>query len=221
MICSKSYGTHTRKLADEIATLARRLATDTIPHDYKSTLLACRLVPLKKKDNGIRPIGVGECLRRIIGKTITGLLKEDIIHAVRTLQTCAGLESGIEAAPHAVRKSYEEEGSECQLLIDADNAFNKLSRKVSLENIKRLCPPMYTYLHNSYNTPTMLFLENGDHILSQEGVTQGDNAAMAMYALSTRPLIQTLSNETANDEVKQVWYADDSSAVGSLAGVRK
>jgi len=67
----------------------------------------------------------------------------------------------------------------------------------------------------------MLYLENGDHILSQEGVTQGDNAAMAMYALSTRPLIQALSNETAKDEVKQVWYADDSSAVGSLAGVKK
>ena len=48
-------------LADETATLAKRLATDTIPHDYISTLLACRLVPLKKKDNGIRPVGVGEC----------------------------------------------------------------------------------------------------------------------------------------------------------------
>ena len=91
--------------------------------------------------------------------------------------------------------------------------LQQTQQKVSLENIKRLYPPMYTYLHNSYNTPAMLCLENGDHILSQEGVTQGDNAAMAMYALSTRPLIQALSNETANDEVKQVWYADDSSAV--------
>ena len=104
-------------LADEIATLAKRLATDTIPHDYISTLLACRLVPLKKKGNGIRPVGVGECLRRIIGKTITGLLKEDIIHAVGTLYTCAGLESGIEAAIHAVRKSFEEDDSECLLLV--------------------------------------------------------------------------------------------------------
>jgi len=52
-------------------------------------------------------------------------------------------------------------------------------------------------------------------------MTQGDNAAMAMYTLPTRLLIQALSNETANDEVKQVWYADDSSAVGSLAGVKK
>ena len=119
MICSKSYDTHSKMLADEIATLAKRLATDIIPHDYISTLLACRLVPLKKKDNGIRPVGVGECLRRIIGKTITGLLKEDIIHAVGTLtlQTCAGLESGIEAAIYAVRKSFEEDNSECLLLF--------------------------------------------------------------------------------------------------------
>ena len=80
---------------------------------------------------------------------------------------------------------------------------------------------MYAYLHNSHNTPAMLYLENGNHILSQEGVTQGNNAAVAMYALSTRPLIQALSSGTANDEVKQVWYADDSSAVASLAGVKK
>jgi len=44
---------------------------------------------------------------------------------------------------------------------------------------------------------------------------------MAMYALSTRLLIQALSNETANDEVKQVSYADDSSAIRSLSGVKK
>ena len=207
-------------LADKIATLARLLVTETILHDHILSLLACRLVPLKKKDNGIRPVSVGECVRRIIGKTITGLLKEDIICAVGTLQTCAGLKLGIEAAIHAVRKSYEEDKSECLLVVDTDNAFKKLNRKVSLENIKTLCPSMYTYLHNSYNTPAMLYLENGNHILSQESVTQGDNAAMAMYALSTRPLIQALSSETANDEVKQVWYADDSYAVESLAGVK-
>ena len=32
--------------------------------------------------------------------------------------------------------------------------------------------------------------------------------------------LMKLSKETANDEVKQVWYTDDSSAVGSLAGVK-
>jgi len=67
----------------------------------------------------------------------------------------------------------------------------------------------------------MLYLENGNHILSQEGMTQGNNAAMAMYVLFTQQLIQALSSETANDEVKQVWYVEDSSALRSLAGMKK
>jgi len=66
----------------------------------------------------------------------------------------------------------------------------------------------------------MLYLENGAHIMSQEVVTQGDNAAMAMYAISTQPLIQALSNETANDKVKQVCFVDSSSAVRPLKGLK-
>jgi len=77
----------------------------------------------------------------------------------------AGLKSGIETATHAVKRRYKKEHSVCLLLVDADNAFNRLNRKASLENIKTLCLLMYTYLHSSYNTPrpTMLYLENGDH----------------------------------------------------------
>jgi len=56
---------------------------------------------------------------------------------------------GHRSSNHAVRKNIEEDSSECLLLVDADNAFNKLNRKVSLENIKRLCVPIYTNLHNS------------------------------------------------------------------------
>jgi len=44
MICSKSYGTHSKELADEIATIARRLVTHTIPRHYISTLLTCRII---------------------------------------------------------------------------------------------------------------------------------------------------------------------------------
>jgi len=42
MICSKSYVTHSQQLANDIATLARLLGTDTIAHVHISTLLACR-----------------------------------------------------------------------------------------------------------------------------------------------------------------------------------
>jgi len=44
---------------------------------------------------------------------------------------------------HAVRKTFEEDNSECLLLVDADNVFNKLNRKVSIENIKTVSPNVH------------------------------------------------------------------------------
>ena len=90
------------------------------------------------------------------------------------------------------------------LLVDATNAFNALNRQVALHNIRRLCPPIATILINSYRCPTELFVD-GDIILSQEGTTQGDPLAMAMYGLATIPLIRRLDGLCT-----QVWYADDS-----------
>ncbi len=134
------------------------------------------------------------------------------------IQTCAGLESGIEAAIHAVRQAFESEDCEAVLLIDAENAFNRLNRKVALHNIKQICPTMYGYLNNSYKSHSKLYLSDGSIILSREGTTQGDNAAMPMYALSTRPRIDSLGK--ANPTILQAWFADDGTATGKLKALR-
>ena len=60
----------------------------------------------------------------------------------------------------------------------------------------------------------MLFID-GDHILSQEGTTQGDPLAMAMYTVGTLPLICKL-----HGDVTQVWYADDAFAGGRTSDLR-
>ena len=46
---------------------------------------ACRMIPLKKNP-GLRPIGVGEVLRRIAGKAIMRISKNDVIRSVGPLQ---------------------------------------------------------------------------------------------------------------------------------------
>ena len=72
--------------------------------------------------------------------------------------------------------------------------------------------------------PAKMFIndqEKTDNIWSDEGTTQGDVTAMAMYAVGTRPLINTLQERTDASKCQQVWYADDSSAAGKLREIRK
>ena len=217
MLCSKAYGALADELADAVAVLTKRICTEDIPYDHVSSLFACRLVPLIKETDGVRPVGIGETLRRIMGKSIAKALRNDIQMAGGCLQTCTGIEAGIEAAIHAMAKTFSKEDCEAVILVDADNAFNKLNRKAALHNIERTCPGLYMFLKNSYKEPTKLYLPDGTHIMSEEGVTQGDNLAMAMYAVSTKTLISQLSDE----KITQIWYADDSSAAGKLEDLKK
>lgn len=76
--------------------------------------IACRLISLDKGDTkegkpGVRPIGVDEVLRRLIGKLIIGVIKEDIITTAEPLHTCSGVKAGIESAIHAMRKVSEDD----------------------------------------------------------------------------------------------------------------
>ena len=53
------------------------MASETVDPNSLEAYTTCRLIPLNKNP-GVRPIGVGQTLRRIIGKTLGWVLKEYI-----------------------------------------------------------------------------------------------------------------------------------------------
>ena len=214
MLGSKNFGNACNTLADEVANLARRLCTEAVDHSHLTTFLPNRLVPLKKDDSGVRPVGVGETIRRIIEKCISWTAKD--IHAAGLLQTCTGLESGVEAAFRTIDCTMQEDWCEAAIFVDAENAFNKMNRAVALYNVGRLCPPLHQYLANSYSSPSNLYLADGSVLQSKEGTTQGDNLAMPWYAVASRPMIMTLKETVGEENFKQVWFADDSAGAGTL-----
>ena len=94
MIGTKLFGNEGTDLADAIANMTKEFCTELI-HDPESieSLMTYRLIPLDKSP-GIRPIGIGEVLRRIMGKAVSSTLRNDIKLSAGPLQLCAGQEEG-------------------------------------------------------------------------------------------------------------------------------
>ena len=217
MLCSKSYSQDGKMLREEIFLMGFRLCSMHHCPGLLAPLTSCRLLALDKNP-GVRPIGVGEVLRRLLGKCIVHVFKDPIKEAAGNLQTCAGFEAGAEAAIHAMKELYEEENSEAVIMIDASNAFNSMNRAVALNNIQVLCPTIATYLINTYRQPSRLFVTGGGALKSSEGTTQGDPLAMPWFSINTRRLINVLAEQT---EVKQAWLADDATGCGSIVNLWK
>ena len=205
-----SFQNASADLCNSLASVARKLCTNYVDPRGIAPLTASRLIALDKCP-GVRPIGIGETSRRIIGKAILAVIKYDILEAAGSLQLCAGQEAGSEAAIHAMRSVFQDEQSEAVLLVDATNAFNSLNRQAALQNIHHLCPSLATVITNTYREDIQLFID-GETLLSCEGTTQGDPLAMAMYAIGILPLI----NQLQSTDAKQVWFADDATASGRL-----
>ena len=77
---------------------------------------------------------------------------------------------------------------------------------------------------NTYRKPANLHLAGAEEpILSQEGTTQGDVPALGIYSCATVPLVrsQVLQSEKNILNCREVWYADDSAAAGSVEHVKK
>ena len=55
---------------------------------------------------------------------------------------------GVESAIHAMRGFLDDDSSDGILLIDADNAFNRVNRAVALWNVQYTCPAMKHVLIN-------------------------------------------------------------------------
>ena len=218
ILISSKYKKEGKDMREQIAALARKLASSYIDPDTIESLACCRLIPLEKNP-GIRPIGIGEVLRRIMGKAVGWVLKEDLMQAAGPLQAAGGLQGGAEAAIHAMRTIFEADETEAVILVDASNAFNALNRQAALHNVQRTCPAFAPILINYYRQSSRLAVAGGIEMVSAEGSTQGDNLGGHFYNQGTIPLQDLLHSSSPG--VKQVWLADDATGAGTLTNLKK
>ena len=211
------YGSSSVQLCGSVAAVCRQLCNSLTPWDDVRALVAIRLIALDKCPS-IRPIGIGETLRRIIGKAVCLVTRLDAALVCGTDQLRAGLQSGIEGAIHAMNElfgvNYAQPSGWGVLMVVASNAFNCLNRSAMLLHACVLWPRCARFLFNTYRGWSALVLKGClEFVYSKEDVTQGDPLSIFMYAAGILPLVLSLKNPSW---WTQLWYADNASAAGIL-----
>jgi hypothetical protein len=213
-----------KDLQHSLAKLATRLQNELVPWPTIRALRAGRLIALDKQP-GVRPIGIGDTLYRLLAKSSLVVCKEEAKEVCGIDQLAAGLESGIEGAIHAMNDLWDQcnqEESFGYLLIDARNAFNEQNRTMMLWNTRHLCPMLALFAFNVYKHHSILHIRSldgdpGAVLHSREGVTQGDPLSMVLYGVGMLPLIKQLKE--LYPTLYQPWYADDAAAVGQFEDI--
>ena len=129
---------------------------EVVPYLCGASLLACQ-----KKGGGLRPIAVGEVLRRLSSKCLSRAVQRDAFRSLTPLQVGVGVKTGCEAIVHSVTRTLEDpniQPEECwTLLLDFSNAFNSIPHGRMFEEVRARLPSIAAWMESCYGAQPILY----------------------------------------------------------------
>ena len=132
ILLSKKFKTEVKELRKQPAAIARTLALTIVDLKSIKALTNCRLIPFNK-NSSVRPIGIGKVFRKFIGKAINWILKDNTAVS-RTVPNSEWFESWNRCCNHSMQFFFKDSSTEAVILVDLNNAFSNINRKVALHN---------------------------------------------------------------------------------------
>jgi hypothetical protein len=161
---------------EQLAAAANTLARGDAPPELAPYLAGASLFALEKKGGGLRPIAVGEILRRLVGKALCKEVQESAKTYFFPHQVGVACSQGTECAVHTVNQWVARNAATANrvvLKLDFANAFNTVDRAAALVELRAHFPQLARWAQWLYAQHSHLVF--GTRLLtSATGVQQGD-----------------------------------------------
>ena len=195
---SKSNGSAGLNFLKPLTKLINLIGDGKIPEPLRPLIFGAKLIPLIKIDGGLRPIAIGNTLRRIASKCTGSKALAERQNFFGNVQAGCGTKRGAEIAAHSFRNLIGRDNNpKCTVLLKLDfkNAFNSFNRETRLNHVFfSNLPEWYNYTHCAYSKPTYLFY-GGSVTMSEDGTHQGDPEAPPVFAEPIQTLVKQLESK--------------------------
>ncbi|KAL5503093.1 hypothetical protein EMCRGX_G009995 [Ephydatia muelleri] len=176
------------------------LISGSAPLDVAIFLAGGNLTALNKPIPGdIRPIAVGEALRRLTGKCLCAALRSKMASFFEPYQFGVAFPCGAEKIAHGLRTCIEQHWSENDfgvLKVDMTNAFNLVSRQAILSECAKHFPELLPWVSWCYGQHPLLWHHLG--------------------CLTSESVMKVARDSACSNVPFHAWYLDD----GVMAGPR-
>ena len=153
-----SSGDQTLRLLSEVVLL---MMTGEIPEDVRPWVCGASLMALRKLNGSLRPVAVGETLRRLCSKVCVDLMGSSVHSILEPVQVGVQTRFGCEAVVHTTRHwahTFRDDLDRVLVLIDLANAFNCVSRGAVLSTVRTHFPWLAPWADSCYRYDSNLLL---------------------------------------------------------------
>ena len=187
---------HQRPALEALTDAINTLLAGRVPASLAPFLAGASLHALKKDGGDVRPIAVGETLRRLASKCACAKARENAAEYLLPLQVGVGCAFGAEAVIHAVSQyCLRNKNSAAKLVLKVDfaTAFNTVDRETFLRACQEITPEVSKWAWWCYAQLSHLYFGDSAPLASSAGVQQGDNLGPLLFALALQPTLERLA----------------------------